>query len=212
MKIVQLGGMILPLVFCAAMQANASVVIPMAVIDFESLAQDNADVNSHGAIYSEDGYRLENLATAENSGFDPSFSSYGTLAGDFSVSTSLMNDNYLGITRLSAINGSLFSMYSIDVSEISQASAYTDTITFHGITFDGSDVYQSFGIDGVFGNETLYFDITFGDLVQVEWENPSNFVQFDNITASPVPVPSSILLFGTVLTALAAAGKRRKQS
>lgn len=205
MKIVQLGGMLLPLILCAAMQANATVAVP--IIDFEFLVHNDDAILDHGATYTEDGYLLENLETEQ-----PSFATYGMTASGFTGSTSLINDNVQGVTRLSAVNGSLFSIYSIDVSELTDLNGATDSITFYGTNFNGGTVSQTFSIDGIFGSETFSFDSNFTDLAKVEWAQTDYFVQFDNITASPVPVPSSILLFGAVLTALAAAGKRRKQS
>lgn len=213
MKIVQLGGMILPLLLGAALQAHATVAVPTAVIDFESLAHKDADIVGHGASYTEEGYLLRNLATEAESGWAPSFSTYGQQTNNFLGSTALINDNYPGTTRLAAQNGALFSVYSIQLTELSVESAYADSIIFNGIKADGTVVSFTSAINGVFDTETLYFTPgLFVDLQALEWETPAMGIQFDNINVSPVPIPSSILLFGTVLTALAAAGKRRKQS
>lgn len=215
MKMVTIGGMILPLLLGAAIQAQASVAIPTSVIDFEALAHDDADIVSHGSTYTEDGYLLTNLATEEASGWAPSFSTYGLQESNFSGSTALMNDNYPGTTRLTTQSGALFTVYSIQLTELSVESDYEgeDSITFNGLKNDGSVVSYVYDVNGVFDIETLCFTPgLFSDLLALEWETTAYNIQFDNINVSPVPVPSSILLFGTVLTALAAAGKGRKRS
>ncbi len=212
MKMVKVGGMVLPLVLCAAMQASAATT----VIDFEELSNSTdqlviGESYAHYVSADQSEYYLVQATT-------PSLTVYGTQADyGYTGSAALMNDNRYGFTTLSYIKDdtdNLFSISSIDVWEIATASAYDNSaVTFYGMKENGSMVEQSFAINGVFDSQTFLFGSSFTDLVSVMWKNPAESMQIDNINVSPsaVPVPSSMLLFGTVLTALAAAGKSRRK-
>lgn len=211
MKMVKMGAVVLPLVFCAAMQASAATT----VIDFEDL--------SNNAEYLEIGESYAHYVSANQSDYyliqaaTPFLTVYGTQADyGYTGSAALMNDSRYGFTTLTYTKDSvdsLFSISSIDVWEISKYSDYASSVTFYGVKSDNSLVQQSFAINGVFDSQTFLFGSDFTDLVSVMWINPAESMQIDNINVSPsaVPVPSSMLLFGTVLTALAAAGKSRRK-
>lgn len=173
-----------------------------AVLDFESLRHDDDQIAAHGATYEEDGFRLTNTAD------DPSFATFGTgMDGLFTGSTALFNDNWEGTTVLTRTDGGWFRLNSIALAELYPLEE-PYAVTFTGLLGDGSTVSQSFTLDGLFGAETFTFDATFTNLVSVSWLQSDYFHQFDNIDASPVPEPSTLLLFGAGLLAVAA-GRRK---
>ncbi len=122
MKMVKVGGMVLPLVLCAAMQASAATT----VIDFEELSNSTdqlviGESYAHYVSADQSEYYLVQATT-------PSLTVYGTQADyGYTGSAALMNDNRYGFTTLSYIKDdtdNLFSISSIDVWEIATASAY----------------------------------------------------------------------------------------
>ncbi|MDD2465122.1 MAG: PEP-CTERM sorting domain-containing protein [Desulfobulbus sp.] len=180
-----------------------------AVIDFESLTHNDADITDHGATYAEDGFVLRNLATEETSGYEPSLATFGSSAEGYTGSTALFNDNYPGVTWMTSLDSILFSLFSIDLSELAEHRGETEVITFYGLNSFGTIVSQSFTIDGAFGAETFFFSADFTNLASAWWAQTDYFVQFDNITTSPVPEPSTLLLFGVGLIGLSAATRKR---
>lgn len=203
MNCVKTSAIVMSLLLVAANSVTA------VTIDFESLVHDDDAVSQIGAVYSEDGFVVENLATVESSGFDPSFATYGTAYEWFAGSTSLINDNYQGVSRFSSANGSFFSVSSIEVSELWNHEVQ-ELLTFIGLKVDGTTVSQTFALDGRFGFETLYFDALFTDLVDLTWTQTEYGVQVDNINV--VPEPSTMLLFGAGLATCTAIARSRRKS
>ncbi len=91
--------------------------------------------------------------------------------------------NSPGTTTLTSVDGSAFTLESIDLAEVVGAG----TITFTGEIFGGGTVTQNFTLDGDPGFETLVFsdvfpDVDFTNLVSVSWTQALGEVyQFDNI-------------------------------
>ena len=187
------------LIALAAITSFAETVI----IDFQSLEHVDGNTNSHGFTYTEDGYTLNNLATAFP------FATFGTLESRYKGSTALFNDSVNGVTRLTKSDAGAFTLNSIDLAAIDQSPF---EVFFTGIKSDASIVNQMFT-----GTSSLltYTFSGFTDLVSVEWSQDSPFHQFDNINltsgdngTSAVPVPAAIWLFGSA--ALGFLGLRRK--
>lgn len=187
------------LIALAAITSFAETVI----IDFQSLEHVDSNTNSHGFTYTEDGYTLNNLATAFP------FATFGTLESRYKGSTALFNDSVNGVTRLTKSDAGAFTLNSIDLAAIDQSPF---EVFFTGIKSDASIVNQMFT-----GTSSLltYTFSGFTDLVSVEWSQDSPFHQFDNINltsgdngTSAVPVPAAIWLFGSA--ALGFLGLRRK--
>jgi hypothetical protein len=90
--------------------------------------------------------------------------------------------------RISAVNGSTFSISSIDVA------GYSDIVpnisgTFTGFHADGSTVTASFNVNSL-AFQTLNFD-GFNNLVSVQIPY---FGSLDNLVVTPAPEPSSLVL------------------
>ena len=173
-------------------------------IDFQSLEQENGNVNSQGFTYSEDGYTLDNLAVSKP------FATFGTLESRYKGSTALLNDSFGGVTRLIKSDAGAFTLNSIDLARLNSQSPFD--VFFTGTKSNSSIVNQMFtGTDSLL----TYTFSGFTDLVAVEWTQISPFHQFDNINltsgdngTSAVPVPAAIWLFGSA--ALGFFGLRRK--
>ena len=117
----------------------------------------------------------------------PNAAFFHTFASDsdfFEGSTALFLNSVGGTTTLTSVDGSAFTLESIDVGEVLGVG----DVTFIGTTSSGT-VTQTFTLDGVDGFETLEFNDDFTDLVSVSWDQgtetgdpPSAFrYQFDNI-------------------------------
>jgi len=199
---------ILICIFTFLPMANAST------LTFENLMHEDDLFVDHGAAYTENGFVITNMATEAENGFPPSLASVGTRAFEFSGSTALFNDNWGGPTVMTREGGGLFTLSSIALSEL---YIYDDgpgvnpefDVEFSGFFSDGSIISQTFTMDGLTGVEVFSFESEFTNLISVSWMQTQDFYQFDDIKASPVPEPSSILLFGIGI--LFFAGSRRKK-
>jgi hypothetical protein len=192
---------------CCALFAAATVAGNAAVLDFEDLAHEDELVVDHGPTYSRHGYVLTNTATEEESGFPPSFATFGTLHPSFTGSTALFNDNFAGTTVLRRSDAGIFNLVSIGLAELTP-SEETFEVLFSGQTASGMTVIQNFLLDGDFGGESVTFGPEFQNLVSVNWTQTPLFHQFDDISVNEVPEPTTVCLLGGGLLALAGARKR----
>lgn len=173
-----------------------------SLLDFEGLRHEDDLILDIGEVYQKDGFRLTNAATEESSGFAPSFGVLGTEAAGFSGSTALFNDNDDGPTVLTRINGGLFTLASISLSELLAAEPSV-SIVFSGTLASGGTVYQTFILDGILGAEDFAFPAEFSNLVSVTWNQTADYHQFDNIKVSSVPIPATAWLLCSGLVGLA---------
>jgi hypothetical protein len=103
-------------------------------------------------------------------------------------------------------NGSLFSLFSVDLAEYSTVVPNAVTVEFVGYHPDGSTVSTSFTTDGIIDGtgpladfQTFYF-AGFSDLTRVEI--PASSWSLDNLVVGVVPEPTSgalVLMGGLVL-------------
>ncbi|QBH13234.1 PEP-CTERM sorting domain-containing protein [Desulfobacter hydrogenophilus] len=182
------------------------ILSPLAnatVIDFTGL---EGEVSSP---YTENGFTL----TAEL-GDDGTAYFYAIASADesyyyYSGSETLMNDSYT-TTILTATDGSMFDLTSIDLAKIysnDDGSYSAMTITFEAFYADNTIYTYDVTTDGLEGLQTITLGEAFSNLVSVSFG--AEYYQFDNITASAVPEPSSILLLFVGMGAWAA-GARKK--
>lgn len=149
-------------------------------VDFESLEQNDAFLHQVGTIpdptFTEDGALLEGFTATDDSAF---FFSIGTESILFVDSTAVFLNSKLGTTTLTSVDGSTFTLESIDLAELGGVGP----VTFTGEIFGGGTVTQTFTLDGDSGFETLKFGDDFTNLVSVSWDQGTLLTthQFDNI-------------------------------
>ena len=167
-----------------------------ATITFDGLA------GIVGSPYMEKGFTL----TAEE---DSSFYAFDATDLDYSGSAALINE-YSTATTLASATGALFNLFSISLSEASSGeAAYATIIAFTAVYADATTYSMDLTTDGVFGYEIFTFGDEFKNIASVSFGDLEYF-QFDNITATPVPEPSTLLLLGSGIAFLAA-GRRWKK-
>lgn len=190
------------LVASAVLALAASSSTMAAVITFDSLAMNNAGVQSV-TNYTESGFSLSG--------------DLGTIGAQFSEayagSASLFLGNPGEIAALTKIDGSTFSLNSIDLSPLS-VSFYGGNagVTFTGNVHGGGTLVQSFTTGSTMGFSTYQFT-GFDNLDSVTWVQQAPYHQFDNIVvdkSAAVPEPGTLALFGIALAGVGAL--RRKAS
>jgi hypothetical protein len=176
-NIILMVGMLLSLV-AFILPADA------AVLTFDGLSGDV------GSTYTESGFTL---IADDDSVF------YSIVEADvsdefyYTGSETLMN-SYTTSTTLTSADGSAFNLTSIDLAEaFTGESFWATTITFDVVYKDGSTYAFDLTTDGIEGAETFTFGDEMTNLASLSFGD-HEYIQFDNVTASTVPVPSSILL------------------
>ncbi|MFQ5948936.1 MAG: calcium-binding protein [Acidimicrobiia bacterium] len=142
-------------------------------LDFDTLNPDDADFFVVQTSLTEDGFLLSAFSNGEPGGFV----SDGT--GSSLFVDALRLGNSPGTTTLTSVDGSTFTLESIDLDAVVGAG----TVTFTGETSGGDTVDPvTFTLEGDSGFETFEFGADFTDLVSVSWTQALHQVyQFDNI-------------------------------
>ncbi|MEQ8848076.1 putative Ig domain-containing protein [Botrimarina sp.] len=109
---------------------------------------------------------------------------YGSASAEYSGSPALSNRTVTGVTRLTSIDNSPFTLGSIDVAEAGSSGGAAATITLIGELASGGEVRQTLTTDGNnFSPQT--FDLAgFKDVLSVTWRQSSPFHQIDNLRLS----------------------------
>lgn len=152
---------------------------------------------------------------------DRNFGTWGLLSPNYTGSRAIFSNNANATTTISG-HGSLygtadfiFDLESIDISELVNTSTYADTsITFFAQLLDGSVTSQTVQLDGIFGNETFYFNDTFAQIRSVWWDQTPDWHQFDNVVMNNVsivaPLPAAAWLFISGIVGLTGYGWRNR--
>jgi hypothetical protein len=178
------------------------------VITFEDLAHADNSTVDYGAVYSSGGFIFTNTATEEESGFPPSLATLGTLAPGFSGSTSLLNDNFWGLTVLTRDDGRAFSLNSIVLAALFPVEDVFN-VEFVGRRSGGGTVSTSFTVNAAEGRQTFTFS-GFDGLDSVAWAQTLSPHQFDDVNVEPVPEPAAAGLAAVGLAVLGLQMRRRR--
>ena len=200
-------GCVKKLALCMFLALPASAA-HAAVIDFEALAHNGSGFNYVGNSYVESGFQF---TKGQGEPFD--FGVMGSGEGRYTGSAALFNDTIGGTTTLSRVGGGVFTLSSIDVSELNYAASVF--VNFVGELLGGGQVFATIQTDGTFGMESFLFNSAWTNLVSVSWTQDSPFHQFDNVnvepgSVSPVPVPAGGLLLVGALAGLAALRRKAR--
>jgi hypothetical protein len=178
------------------------------LVTFDTLAHADDTFADHGNLYTEAGFRFESIDPLAG-GLPGLFSTAGTqLEGIYTGSTALFNNTYRGDTVLTRDNGGTFDLNSLSLAEtVALGEAVQVAIT--GMKQDGSTVSLVITLDGLYGAQNFVLN-DYKGLVSATWTQvgDGDFHQFDNVDATPTPIPAAALLFGSGLLGLV--GLRRK--
>jgi len=120
------------------------------------------------------------------------------------------------IITLSAVDGSLFNLDSIDLTFLYKDPKIVvkpSTVTFNA--YDSSDQLIAAEAITLIDHTwvTYVFSAEFDNAAYVEWDSltyPWTIHQFDNVTISAVPIPAAVWLFGSGLLGLIGVSRRKK--
>lgn len=197
------------LAYLLALSLGASTASGQAVMTFESLATPGTDYQSHPNLYTEAGFRV----SASPGHFCFTQTPPGGTSPYWAGSTGFLNCIQNGITTLTKIGGGTFSLFSIDLAPFSASPPYGvgAPVTFVGTPVVGPPRIAAFNAPLTQAFQTYHFP-GFDDLLSVSWQHVYPYHQFDNITLDVLatPEPSTVLLVGGGLLALAAARRRAR--
>lgn len=158
-----------------------------------------------------DDFIFTNVATTPPT---PGLQTYGTLNPRYAGSAALAALNPNSITTLARVDGAAFDLFSIDIARLNKSSDGSTTsipLTFTAVKEDGSS-FTPVAATVVVGNDqfqTVNFTTT-TEVTSVSWGQESPFHQFDNVTVSAVPEPTSLAFLGVGLGVAGVRRARRK--
>ncbi len=172
--------------------ANAAVTVAFEHADLQHADNRNTplpDAYNQGKRYEESGFRFDNLSATSK------FYTVGTLNHDYAGSTMLYNNDRNGLTKLTAVNGSLFQFESITLNDFDNRP--TGAVIPFTVTLEDDKVTQR-TLSYTAGDGLKTF--TFPDLLRVkavEWKQAGGYYQFDDVVVRPsVAVADSVLATG----------------
>ena len=113
-----------------------------------------------------------------------------------------------------AAGGQAFSLLSIDLTTFLGEFGNPTSVTFTGMLMGGGTVSRMVDLPGATTTPTtiMFTDFSMLSSVRLTVTDPEfePYVQFDNVTASVVPEPSTVILLAGGLVTLAALARRRR--
>jgi|ERR1043166_6609876 hypothetical protein len=193
--------------FCTALLCRTAFGQNNLTINFDGPPPQAPGTSTLISSYTESGVLFTNLSQK----FGRAGGGISGLPEDGSAYLQTGSGSAGGPISFSFLNGSHFSLLSVDLAEYSTVVA-GHPVTFLGIRGDGSLVTNTFNLDGVIDGtgpladfQTFSFSSEFTDLVQVDIR--SQTFSMDNVLVS-VPEPSIACL---VITGAVLIGLRRRQ-
>ena len=188
---------------CASINANATVIL-----DFENANSGLRHIDQNGFSLDMGGqYGFMSIHNPTNT----------TSVPQNGTKFVQMSTQFAYPATLTAINGSLFELSSIDIGEYSSVYKLPRSSSFKGYTYSGTILTEEFWVDGNFDGlggisdfETFTFGEDWKNLVKVEF---GFGLTFDNIvlnnSATSVPEPTSLAILVLGLFGLFTSRKSR---
>ena len=196
-----------------------SITCNAAIITFDDLENPGDSINSHTTfpIYENQGFKITPVRfesvyqRKDNFGsFHQDNVNYNKSASIFITTSSSYGNNNGYMAKLFATDYSLFTLNSFDIANLFNINSTL-------VAFRAYDINDNLiGADGITltTNEwiTFEFSFVFNNISYLIWHQSCNCHQFDNITlnkTSSVPIPPTILLFGSGLIGLVGISRRK---
>lgn len=200
----------LALRLACALLALSAAPAGAAVITFENLAH-NSEVSTIGYIHEEAGFRLTNSLA-----YQGTYLVWGRHSGyNAHTGGATLSHNYGGATsKLTAIDGSLFTFNSIDLADVYNHGS-TGNVEFRFADALNEIRTQTVTLDTVRGLET--FTLNLANIRWVEFTpltTNGRWLQMDNIVvnatdSAPVSEPAAVGLLGLGLLGIARLRRRK---
>ena len=167
-----------------------------------TLTFDDLEQSGPGAVvfpdYTDQGFKLDT---------NQSFGSWCQGNINYNNSASVFINYRNHIAKLSVIDGSLFTLESIDLDTIFTNNG-SSSVEFKAYNVNGIEITTE-GTEIFDGWNTYHFSTDFEDVSYVEWAQEDGYHQFDNIKlykteqySSAVPIPNTCLLLSCGLIGL----------
>ena len=157
------------------------------IIDFNSLAHNDAINTLVGSQYIEGEYQFDALGGTE-------FHTMGMQGNQYTGSTALHMDDAFGVIQMSKVGGGTFDLISIDLAEYFNYSSSDVTFTRDG---GHSQTFTTTESAGGYTPETFIFDSGFKEVTTVTWVQEPSYHQFDNVNVIPEPATLAFVgIFG----------------
>lgn len=181
---------------------NAAVTSTMT---FNDLVADGDTAVNYFSPYSEVGYIL--VATAPDS-----FGEFTALRQNGPPKLETMHRRFPGVISLTKADSGVFSLDSIQLGKLNTAIADDFEVVFTGYLGGGSVGTETKTITAASGLQSFSFGASFSSVDTVEWTMSSPRThQFDNITVTAVPEPTSLAFLGVGLGVAGVRRVRRKR-
>ena len=186
-----------------------------SIANFNSLTDGGLGVRLVANCYVEANLRF--TVVGDPCGTSDSFATWGpTESAFYSGSPALFNNSATGTAvDITAASGGAFSFLSIGLAPYLGLFGGSTTVSFLGNLMGGGTVSRSITLPGATNVQTNFSFTGFNSLTSLRLTVTSPafdpYVQFDNVTASVVPEPASVVLLAAGLISIGAAVRRRRR-